>query len=392
MSGSRQCFAAVLAAVFFVIFRVAAGAASDGPEFSGEIVIGATFPLTGDKNYYGQSAYYGAVTKAKMINDAGGINGKRLVLRWLDNGSSSEKAIRDVNDLIDKENVKAFLGPLLSDSSIAMQKTANEKKVVFISPFATSDAVTKGQEWFFRASFNNTVQSQAMTEFQMENFGAKSCAILFDPRYKFSNELANVFERTFRAAGGKIVGTLSIVSYTGKTDYAGPLKKLAAYKPDFIYVPCYAAEAVELIHAARDLGIDTRFAGPSMWDNELLFIASGRRLAGTAFTSCLFEQTYRYAPFQEFYKAMRQAGMDYPDAMAASAYDALALLAEGFKNGESAEEIRDGLLNVKYLPLATGVTSVQPDHNVSKPVFVRYVELQRSRLVPIYADRYDLEE
>lgn len=384
-------FVATLCGIIFPLSAAESPATTRaGDQFSGEILIGATFPLTGVFDYYGQSAYYGANTCANVINAAGGINGKRLVIKWMDNASDSKKAIVDAKQLV-AEGCIAILGPLLSDSAVAMRNTIKEMAIVFISPYASSNSITKDNPWMFRSCFNNSVQAESMIKFQMQSFGAASCAILYDPRHEFSSELATIFKDAFIEAGGKVTGTLAMGGGIDKMDYATPLKKLAADNPDFIYVPSYGLEASELIHAARDLGIPTRFAGPFTWDNELVFNAAGRRLSGTAISSSLFEKNYNYRPFQIFYRSMEAAGMDYPDAMAASAWDAVMLMVEGLKNGETPEKMREGILSVKQMPLATGVSTVLPDHNILKPVIIRLVEQRGGRMLPIYAERYDPE-
>lgn len=381
---------------FCVPGSVQAGEASSANEsapvvFTGEIVVGSTLPLTGMMDYYGLSAYLGAKTRVRMINEQGGINGKRLTVIWRDNKSDPEQAIRDANELIDKYGVQAIIGPLLSNATLAVSDLASEREVVFISPMSSADTSARDKGWIFRAVFSNSWEAEGIALFQVRNFGARSCAILYDPRFEFSVEMSNKFDRAFRAAGGKVVGVLSIIDFYGKKNYTTPLKKLAAYSPDFIFAPCYGIEGVELIHAARDAGISTRFAAPVTWDTELVYDASGRRLAGTAIISFLFEKNYRYRPFQEFYKAMENAGMDVPDAMAAAGYDGVTLLVEGLKNGESSEKIREGIRTVRRFPFATGRGTMLPDGRLKKPLVVRFVEERNGRMLPIFAERFDPE-
>lgn len=359
------------------------------PAFVGEIVIGATFPLSGPLETYGQSAYYGAVTRIKMINDAGGIHGKKLVVQWRDNGSSAKQAVRDVEELATKYRVPLILGPLLSEAVMAARLTAYHLGVVLLTPMATIDAATAGNPWIFRATFTSSAEAKGMVRFQMEKYGAKTCAILYDTRFVFSQEMSYVFSSAFNTAGGKVLATKSFSDPMGNKDYASALKALAAMKPDFIFAPCYALEATEIIQAARDLKIGVRFCGPDTWDNQLVFEASGSRLASTAFTSALYEKTFSYRPFQTFFTAMEKAGMDTPDAQAACAFDAVSMIAAALENGETPEKVRQGLLKIDRLRLATGRVTMTPDGNPLKPVLIRVVEKSEGRLVPVYAERYD---
>lgn len=386
------CLAAV--SLLFFASRLCVAAAESGGEapasaFTGDIVIGATFPLTGIFENYGQSAYYGATTRVRMINDAGGINGKRLVVEWRDNRSDPMQAARDVRELAERFKVPAILGPLFSDATMAVRDLAKELEVVVASPLASIEAFSRDNVWVFRIGFSNVQMAEGMIAFQMRSFGVKSCGILFDPRHAFSAELAEVFEDSFTKRGGVVVGNHSFIDADGNKDYATPLAALAERNPDIIFAASYAQEATELIRTARDMGVSIRFCGPDAWDNELVYDASGTRLIGTAVASSLFESSFNYRPFQVFYNAMEQAGMDTPDAQAASAYDTVSLLAAALEQGETSAAVRDALLGVRRLSLATGRTSISPNGNARKPLIIRIVERVGGRLVPVFADRID---
>ncbi|MCD8140057.1 MAG: ABC transporter substrate-binding protein [Planctomycetaceae bacterium] len=389
MRRAAVCLFAVATMVFGVIARFAVAEDAVEPTFSGDIVIGATFPLTGELENYGQSAYYGANTRVRMLNAAGGVNGKRLVLEWRDNGSNPEQAVADIRELVETHRVPAVLGPLLSDSTMAARSIAEELKVVVLSPLASIDAASQGNPWVFRVGFSNTQMASGMIDFQMRSFGVKTCGILYDSRHTFSNELSRVFAETFAERGGRVVGNYSIMNDAGEKDYATPLRALAEAKPDLIFSASYALEATEIVRTAGTLGIDIRLCGPDTWDNELVYDASGTRLVGTAVVSALFETSFNYRPFQTFYTAMEQAGMDFPDAQAASAYDAVSLLAVALEKGESSEQIREGLLAVRRLALATGRVTMGPNGNVQKPLIIRIVERRNNRLLPVFAVRID---
>ncbi|MCD8351689.1 MAG: ABC transporter substrate-binding protein [Planctomycetaceae bacterium] len=374
-----------------VQFVAASAVAEDAPAptFTGDIVIGATFPLSGELENYGQSAYYGANTRVRMVNAAGGVNGKRLVLEWRDNGSNPEQAVADIRELVEKHNVPAVLGPLLSDATMAARDVADELEVVILSPLASVDAASQDNPWVFRVGFSNTQIASGMIDFQMRSFGVKSCGILYDSRHTFSIELSQVFADTFTEHGGRVVGIHSIIDENGEKDYVTPLRALAEEKPDLIFAASYALEATEIVRTAGDLGIDIRLCGPDTWDNELVYDASGTRLVGTAVVSALFETAFNYRPFQTFYNAMEQAGMDFPDAQAASAYDAVSLLVVALEKGETSAQIREGLLAIRRLPLATGRVTMGPNGNVHKPVIIRIVERRNNRLLPVFAVRID---
>jgi branched-chain amino acid transport system substrate-binding protein len=370
-------------------FLLATAARAAEPEFSGDIVVGASFPLTGIYESYGQSAYYGAVARVRAINENGGVNGKRLVVEWRDNKSNPELSTVQIEEFARDRNFPAVIGPLLSDSAEAMRELTEKYRFVAITPMATRSSLVRRSGWIFRACSSSAAQAEGLIQFQTQLYGADSVGILYDPRHTFSTELANVFAGGFTRSGGKVAASLPLLDDRGEKDYATPLRRLAELKPDFIFAPLYALEAVEMMQALKALSITIRVCGSDTWDNELVFDASGRRLGGTSFASSLFERSFNYPPFQEFFDAMERAGMENPDAQAAYAWDAVSMLAEAFKTGETAEELRKGLEKIENMELATGSLTILPNHESRKPVLVRVIAERRNKLVPVFMKRFD---
>ena len=115
-------------------FIAAAGHdARDGPKTmvgvtDTEIKIGQSAAFSGPASVYGQistaeSDYF------KMINEQGGINGRKLNLIALDDGYSPPKAIEVVRRLIEEEQVAILFQTIGTASNAAIRKYVNQKKV-----------------------------------------------------------------------------------------------------------------------------------------------------------------------------------------------------------------------------------------------------------------------
>jgi ABC-type branched-subunit amino acid transport system substrate-binding protein len=102
-----------------------------------EIKLGTTSPYSGPASAYGvygtaQSAYF------QMINEQGGINGRKVNLISLDNGYSPPKAVEQTRKLVEEDNVLAIAGSVGTAPNTAVQKYLNSKKVPNL--FLTSGA------------------------------------------------------------------------------------------------------------------------------------------------------------------------------------------------------------------------------------------------------------
>src|ERR1700709_2456521 len=93
-----------------------------------EIKLGNIMPYSGPASAYGvigkiEEAYF------KMINEQGGINGRKINFISYDDGYSPPKAVEQARKLIESDEVLFIFGPLGTASNSAIQKYMNAKKV-----------------------------------------------------------------------------------------------------------------------------------------------------------------------------------------------------------------------------------------------------------------------
>ena len=127
---SRRIFlqaGAVSAAALAVGSRPARAANAPGVTDS-EIKIGQTMP------YSGPASAYGVIGKAdvayfKMINEQGGINGRKLNLISLDDGYSPPKTVEQTRRLIEQEQVAFIFNSLGTACNYAIRSYLTENKI-----------------------------------------------------------------------------------------------------------------------------------------------------------------------------------------------------------------------------------------------------------------------
>ncbi len=103
-----------------------------------EIKIGQTMPYSGPASAYGalgrtEAAYF------KMINEMGGINGRKLDLISVDDGYSPPKTVEQTRRLVEQEHVAFIFGSLGTPTNAAIRSYLNDSKVpqLFISTGAS---------------------------------------------------------------------------------------------------------------------------------------------------------------------------------------------------------------------------------------------------------------
>jgi branched-chain amino acid transport system substrate-binding protein len=93
-----------------------------------EIKLGQSMPYSGPASAYGalglaELAYF------KMLNEQGGVNGRKINLISLDDGYAPPKAVEQTRKLVEEEQVLAIFQSLGTPSNTAIQKYLNNKKV-----------------------------------------------------------------------------------------------------------------------------------------------------------------------------------------------------------------------------------------------------------------------
>ena len=166
------------------------------------IKIGYFGDLSGPTFNFGQSGINGVLMAADQINQAGGINGRRIDVVISDDKGSPEEAAKLTAKLIDQDKVVAIIGGGTSGNSRAAPK-AQSSHVPLISPSSTDPAVTLVGDYIFRACFVDEFQGEVMASFAFNSLKAQKAAILFDFNSPYGRGLRNFSKRVSNGSAGE---------------------------------------------------------------------------------------------------------------------------------------------------------------------------------------------
>ena len=94
-----------------------------------EIKLGQSTPLSGPASAFGAGAGRAVVGYFEMLNEQGGINGRKINFTQLDNAYSAPKAIEQSRRLVEDIGVLAEVGTIGTVPNVAIQKYLNSKQV-----------------------------------------------------------------------------------------------------------------------------------------------------------------------------------------------------------------------------------------------------------------------
>jgi branched-chain amino acid transport system substrate-binding protein len=175
----HRAYFAFLASFFLLGLSIPEALAENGV-FPDKIVFGQAAALEGPAQALGQGMREGVLAAFGEVNRAGGINGRKLELKSLDDGYEPEKTIEATKKLINEEKVFALVGAVGTPTSKAGQPIATEAKVPFIGPFTGAE--------FLRNPYNRHVvnvrgsyyqETEAWVEHLTKDLGVSKIAILY---------------------------------------------------------------------------------------------------------------------------------------------------------------------------------------------------------------------
>jgi branched-chain amino acid transport system substrate-binding protein len=145
-----------------------------------EIKIGQTVPFSGPASAYAtigraQAAYI------KMINDQGGVNGRKIDLIQYDDAYSPPKAAEQVRKLVEGDGVLLTFQIIGTPSNAAVQKYLNAKKVpqLFAATGASKFTDPKNFPWTMGFNPNYFVEGRIYGQYILKNYPKAKIGVLY---------------------------------------------------------------------------------------------------------------------------------------------------------------------------------------------------------------------
>ena len=217
-----------------------------------EIKIGNTNP------YSGPASAYGAIGKSiaayfRMLNDRGGINGRRVNFISYDDGYSPPKTVEMVRKLVEQDEVLLVFQSLGTPSNTAIQKYMNGKKVpqLFVATGATKWNDPKHFQWTMGWQSNYQTEARIYARHILDTKPNAKIAVLYQ-NDDYGKDYLKGFEDGLGAKKNMIVAKASYeVSEPTVDSQILQLKSSGADVFFNITTPKFAAQA---IRAAYDTG------------------------------------------------------------------------------------------------------------------------------------------
>ena len=219
------------------------------------IVVGISLPLTGDFSQPGGEAKRGYEVWANQINKAGGLLGRQVQLKIVDDASNQDTVVSDYTKLITQDKVDLLLGTFSSLLNYPASAVAEKNGKVFVEPAG-------GAQKMFARNFKYLFfAQQASAPHQADVFVDWIKSLPADQRPKtaayptqddpFAAPVIETMQKELSALGVQTVYTSTYPADT--TNFQSIASQMAAKKPDLIAQGAVFEDGVGLVRSLKQL-------------------------------------------------------------------------------------------------------------------------------------------
>lgn len=270
---------AIIAATAISITSIAATSAVAADKKYGpgvtdtEIKLGQTSPYSGPASAYSviaktQLAYF------KMINEQGGINGRKVNMISLDDAYSPPKTVEQTRKLVEQEEVAAILNPLGTPTGLAVRRYLNDKKVPQL--FVGAGATLWGDHEHFPYSIGFQASYQAETAVYAKYVLTKkpdAKIALFYQNDDAGKDYGNGFKKGLGPDNVKKMVVAEATYESTDPTIDSQIVKLKASGADVLFMHAIPKQAAQAIRKIGEIG----------WKPDMFFLAA----TSTSITSVL---------------------------------------------------------------------------------------------------------
>ncbi|GAB3433617.1 ABC transporter substrate-binding protein [Massilia solisilvae] len=307
------------------------------------IRIGVSGPFTGGSAPMGTSMRDGVRLAVAEINAKGGVLGRKIELIERDDEAKNERGVQIAQELINKEHVVATVGYINTGVALASQRFYQQAKIPVMNNVATGSIVTKQfekepQNFVFRNSANDSIQSEMIAREAVDNRKFKKVAILADST-NYGQLGRQDLEKALDKRGIKPV---TEEKYNiGDVDMTAQLLKAKQAGAEVVLTYGIGPELAQIANGMEKIGWHVPIIGSWTLAMANFIDNAGKNGEGTRMPQTFIQDgdtPKRKAFIDTYLKTYNPQGGRMPSAVsAAQGYDSVYLLAAAIKQAGSTE-------------------------------------------------------
>ena len=233
-----------------------------------QLLIGQSITLQGGKNDYGTAVLDGVETYLSLVNKQGGVAGRKVVVKVLDDDNKSAQAEANARQLITQDKVFLVFGSIEGGPSTAVMKATTELKVPFFGPMAGSPTLRMPhQPLVFPVRAEHKEEFRALLQ-HAKSLGMQRVAFLRSDSETGQQHLDNV-RLLSQPLGLEVVADLAFKSDIDDAGIDALVKQLGNSKAQVVFNHGGIGVYEKLIRKAESRNLSLQFYGVNSGSTQL---------------------------------------------------------------------------------------------------------------------------
>jgi ABC-type branched-subunit amino acid transport system substrate-binding protein len=333
----------------------------------GTIVVGQSAPMSGSNKDLGNDIRNGALALFKKVNDAGGVNGRKLELVTLDDANDTKRAEANTKQLLEQNNPIALFGYGSATLSRPALPHVEAARITFFGPFTGADPMRKFNRYVYNHRASYADELEKIVE-HYTTFGIKKFAVL---HYEDAIGKEN-FNAVDRALKSRNLAPAAVASVTRtQTDFNKEVAAVNKANPDVVILTTLYKTSADFVKVSKKQGSGAQFVSTSFAASTPFANALGGDGLGVAMAQIVPSYLRRSVPVVREYQAAMEAALGKKEFSYQSfeAYVAAKVLVEGMRRAGpqlTRESLLRGLDTVQNYDVGGYIVSFSPtNHNGS---------------------------
>lgn len=301
---------------------------------SGTVTIGVTEMLTGSSAFYGKAALDGIQVAADEINAAGGILGKKVVLKIQDNASDNAQAASIMRKYAQDKTMAAAIPPTYQPNFEAACAVAAQFKIPIVAAQSGEPTAKSNSTGYCYTVTTDASDQMAKTfKYMTDKKGSKTFVSVYDQKNGYVSFMRPFMADVVKAGGYKLV---EIAVESGQSDFGPQISKVLEEKADAVFPFMATEDAARFMQQSRAKGLTATFFDPiSQLTSRRISSLSGGTANGLVGSTPQSEgDNPKWAAFVQAYQKKINAPVDDP-TYSGFGYDAMKLIAQAMTDAKT---------------------------------------------------------
>ncbi len=341
MKISKKCNRSIYLFIF-ILTTIFSALLIPGCDNNKPIKIGFAGALTGRNYELGISGRNGAMFAVEEANKRGGVNGRRIELVVRDDMQDPEVAAKVDKELIE-HGVVAIVGHMTSQMTKASLPVINEKKILMISPTATSILFEGADDFLIKLFSSSKVMTGILADYSFKNLSLRKISVVYDLSNKtFADEWRLSFKSNFEGLGGRQVSEISFTS-SADISFSELTRRIMAVRPDGIMIIANSMDTAAISQQVRKINPNIAILS-SPWGMTADILKHGGRSLENMIFSHIYKPDCNTSEYKAFVKAYMERFGREPDFAAIKSYDAVSMIISAVNDAKGTANIRNSIL------------------------------------------------